>query len=77
MMEVAKSHIIKIIKDAHISQDIDTLNHDAPLSENGVDSLDMANILLAIEEKYNIKIPDEDTDKLVSINAIAKYISNK
>jgi len=37
-------------------------------------SLDMANVLLQIEEKFNIKIPDEDVEQLDSINSIVAYI---
>ncbi|MCD4727934.1 MAG: acyl carrier protein [Pirellulales bacterium] len=74
-MEVSKSDIIQIIKDAGIVGDIDAIENDTLLWDGYLDSLDMANMLLIMEEKYSIKIPDEDVDKLESINAIAEYLS--
>jgi acyl carrier protein len=37
----------------------------------------MANILLAIEEKYNVKIHDEEVERLDSINSIVKLLDEK
>jgi len=34
-------------------------------------------VLLGIEEKYDIKIPDEDIEKLMTIDEIIKYLSEK
>ena len=76
-MEVARSDIFEIIKNVQVAGNLTKIDDDSILSENGVDSLDMANILLMMEEKYNIKILDEDIEKLGSINAIIEYLSNK
>lgn len=76
-MEVNRTEVVEIIRNVGIAGNFNTLDHDALLRENGVDSLDMANILLSIEEKYGVKIPDEDIEKLDTINAIALYLSNK
>lgn len=76
-MEVAKSEIIQIIKDAGIAGDIDTIENDTLLRDGYLDSLEMANMLLLIEEKFDVKIPDEDVEKLDTINAIVQYLSNK
>lgn len=75
-MEITKSEIIQTIKNAGIDGNVDAFDHDATLAGNVFDSLDMLNILLALEENYAIKIPDEDIHKLHSINAIAEYLSN-
>ncbi len=75
-MKITKHEIINIIKKTTTDVDVDSLDHDSILSENGVDSLDMANILLQIEENYGVKIPGKDSEKLFSINAIEKYVSD-
>ncbi len=67
----------EIIKEAGSRADTETLKKDIPLSEQGVDSLDMANILLNIEESFNLKIPDEDVNKLNTITNIVHYIKNR
>ena len=74
-MTVTIEDIINIIDASDAMTDISSLINDMPLAEQDVDSLDMANIYLLIEEKYNIKIPDTDLDKLQSINDICIYLN--
>lgn len=76
-MEVNRTEVVEIIRNVGIAGNFNALDYDALLRENGVDSLDMANILLSIEEKYGVKIPDEDIEKLDTINAIVHYLSNR
>ncbi|RME60794.1 acyl carrier protein [Candidatus Parcubacteria bacterium] len=76
-MDVTHKEIFEIIENAGVAADISQINNDTSLTDAGVDSLDMANVLLGIEEKYDIKIPDEDMDKLDSINAIVAYLAKK
>ena len=73
-MIVTNSDIIEAMKKAGIMIDFDTLAPDSLFRDNGIDSLDMANLLLSIEEKYTIKIPDEDLYELISIDAIENYL---
>lgn len=76
-MNVTTEEIREIIEKAETMADIDTLKNDLPLTEQGVDSLDMANILLLLEERFEIKIPNEDTNQLQNINDIVSYLSEK
>lgn len=45
-----------------------------PLKELGIDSLDIANILLAVEERFELKISDSDAEKLGTVDAIVEYV---
>ncbi|MGB5965069.1 MAG: phosphopantetheine-binding protein [Sulfurimonadaceae bacterium] len=76
-MTVTVEEIRSIIEEADTMADMDTLVNDMPLTEQDVDSLDMANILLLLEEKFEIKIPDEDMNQVQSIDAIVSYLSEK
>lgn len=67
----------EIIKESGSRADTETLQKDVPLSDQGIDSLDMANILLNIEESFNLKIPDEDVIKLITIHSIIRYIETR
>lgn len=40
------------------------------------DSLDIAALVLDLEEQYDIEIPDEDLGKLTTVGAIAQYIES-
>jgi acyl carrier protein len=51
------------------------LDPEESLAGQGIDSLEMMSIFLGIEEKFDIKIPDEDTDKLDSIASIMEYLN--
>ena len=53
------------------------LDEDAIFTESGIDSLDLFSILMAIEEKYAIKIPDEDATDLRSIRAVLEYLEKR
>jgi len=74
-MKVTVEEIRSIIEEAESMADMDTLKNDIPLTEQEVDSLDMANILLLLEEKFDVKIPDKDTNQLQSVDDIVTYIS--
>lgn len=75
---VTASEIIGIMVENELNIDTDKLDHDEPLKNQGVDSLDMTTILFALEEQFKIRIPEEDIEqgKLSSINAILTYVNN-
>jgi acyl carrier protein len=54
-----------------------SLKEDIPLTQQGVDSLDLANIMLLLEEEYDIKIPDEDMPELDTLKHIVDYVNEK
>ncbi|WP_428357415.1 phosphopantetheine-binding protein [Methyloprofundus sp.] len=66
-----------IIEETDTLENMETMSNDVSLVEQGVDSLDMANIYLLLEEKYGIKIPDADLDQLVSVDTIVSYLLEK
>jgi|SaaInlStandDraft_3_1057020.scaffolds.fasta_scaffold254344_2 acyl carrier protein len=66
-----------IVAQVVIGFNIDNLKNDQFFLDAGIDSLDHMNILLAIEEESNIKIPDEDVEKCSSIDGIESYINNE
>lgn len=74
-MEATKEKIIELIKEAagdHV--DVTVLKADAPLADQGTDSLDRISVFLAVEEAYGIRIPDSDYAKLRTINDIIEYL---
>ena len=68
--------ILSIIRENTTNIDVSKLDFSESLREQGIDSLDMISILFAIEETYQIKIPEEDleSEKLTSIEGILNYI---
>ena len=47
------------------------------IDDLGVDSLDLVELVMTLEEKFSIEIPDEDAEKLQKINDVTKYIEEK
>lgn len=41
------------------------------------DSLDAVEIIMAIEDEYEIEIPDEDAEKFQSIGDIVKFVEER
>lgn len=41
------------------------------------DSLDAVEIIMAIEDEFDIEIPDEDAEKFQNIGDIVKYVEEK
>ncbi|WP_232256640.1 acyl carrier protein [Helicobacter pylori] len=42
----------------------------------GVDSLDVVELIMALEEKFDIEIPDEQVEKIVNVGDVVRYIEN-
>lgn len=43
----------------------------------GADSLDIVELIMGIEEEFEIEIPDEDAEKLTSVGEALKYTLEK
>jgi len=76
-MTVTQQEIKEILEEAETMADINSLKNEIALTEQDIDSLDMANVYLMIEEKYDIKIADDDIKELSSIDKIVSYLSKK
>ena len=43
----------------------------------GADSLDTVELIMALEEEFNVEIPDEDAEKMKTVGDAIKYIEEK
>ena len=44
------------------------------IDDLGADSLDIVELIMAIEEEFDLEIPDSDAEKVVTINDVVDYI---
>jgi acyl carrier protein len=72
---LTEQDVVNLIGELDINVDVDALSTEATLKSLGIDSLDVFTLLVEIERKTGKKIPDEDVDKLDTINAIVDYFS--
>lgn len=56
--------------------DLQSINPDT-LLKDVIDSLDMLDFYMNLEETYDIHIPDDDVEKLKTLNDFIQYIKNK
>jgi acyl carrier protein len=76
-MKATIENVREVIAEADVLGDASTMASDVPLSDQGIDSLDVVNVYLLLEEKFDIKIPDEDLNQVQTIDAIVEYINNQ
>jgi len=47
------------------------------IDDLGADSLDLVELVMALEDEYGIEIPDEDAEKIVTVGDAIKYIQER
>ncbi|MFA5032806.1 MAG: acyl carrier protein [bacterium] len=47
------------------------------IDDLGADSLDTVELVMALEEKFNMEIPDDEAEKLTTVGSAIKYIESK
>ena len=77
MEQVRKEDIIRVLKGMNMNADVEALDPSVDLASQGVDSLDMMNMLFEFEEAFSIKITDDSIDngEWLTIDKIVKNIN--
>lgn len=58
--------------------DAATITEETSFQEDlGIDSLDLFDLVMVLEDKYGIEIPSEDLESLTTVGAMIKYLENK
>lgn len=69
------------IKDIIVEQldvEEDAVTMEASITEDlGADSLDVVDLIMSIEESFDVEIPDEEVENIKTVGDIVKYIENK
>lgn len=47
------------------------------IEDLGADSLDIVELIMALEEEYDMEIPDEDAEKIQTVQDVLSYITSK
>ena len=46
------------------------------IDDLGADSLDIVELIMSLEEEFDMEIPDSDAEKIVTVNDVVEYIKN-
>ena len=77
-MEVAamKDKIVEIIANQLGIDHGDVTPEASVVDDLGADSLDVVELVMALEEEFNLEIPDEEAEKIKSVNDIFSHMEN-
>lgn len=69
--------VVKIIKE-QLNMENAEINMETSFKEDlEVDSLDLFELVMALEEEYDIEIPAEDLEKITTVGAVVEYLKDK
>ena len=65
-----------IVEQLDVEEDAVTM--EASITDDlGADSLDVVDLVMSIEESFDVEIPDEEVENIKTVGDIVKYIENK
>lgn len=68
---------VKQIIAEQLELDADSLNMETTFEEIDADSLDIVELVMALEEEFDLEISDEEIENIKSVGDIVKYIESK
>lgn len=61
-----------------LSVDADSITEASSFKEDlGADSLDLFELVMALEDEYSVEIPAEELEKLTTVGAVMEYLKEK
>lgn len=76
-MPEMKERLVRLIAD-NLSVAEEKVTLDASFRDTlGADSLDAVELVMAMEEEFGIEIPDEDAEKIITVQAALDYLEEK
>lgn len=69
---------LKEIIAEQLSVNADDINADSNFKDDlGADSLDLFELVMSLEEEYDVEIPSEDLEKIATVNDVIEYLKEK
>lgn len=66
---------VKAILSEQFDVEEDTITADTNIADDlGADSLDVVDLLMSIEDEFEIEIPDEEVENIHTVGELVKYI---
>jgi acyl carrier protein len=75
-MENIEQRVKKIVAEQLGVNDADVKNDSSFVNDLGADSLDTVELVMALEEEFETEIPDEDAEKITTVQQAVDYIQS-
>ncbi len=75
-MENIEQRVKKIVAEQLGANEADVKNESSFVDDLGADSLDTVELVMALEEEFECEIPDEEAEKITTVNQAIDYINN-
>ena len=77
-MENIFAKVKEVIGDQLGVDDLNTITMDTTFIDDlGADSLDIVELIMALEEEFDIEVPETEAEKIVSVGDVVTYIMDK
>ncbi len=73
-MSTVEERVKKIVSEQLGVKESDVQNTSAFVDDLGADSLDTVELVMALEEEFETEIPDEEAEKLTTVQEAIDYI---
>ena len=71
-----KKRIVEIIANQLGIEEDDVTAEASVIDDLGADSLDVVELVMALEEEFDLEIPDEEAEKITSVQNIFEYMAS-
>ena len=75
-MSDLEARVKKIIAEQLGVEESQVTNEKAFVADLGADSLDTVELVMALEEEFDIEIPDEEAEKITTVQSAIDYVQN-
>lgn len=76
-MSTIEERVKKIIMEQLDVKEEDVTSDASFVDDLGADSLDTVELVMALEEEFECEIPDEDAEKITTVQAAIDYANSK
>ncbi|MFA5630278.1 MAG: acyl carrier protein [Porticoccaceae bacterium] len=75
-MSSIEERVIKMVAEQLGVKEEDVKAESSFVDDLGADSLDTVELIMALEEEFDTEIPDEDAEKITTVQQAIDYINN-
>ena len=74
-MEAILERVKEVISEQLGIENVETITMDTTFIDDlGADSLDIVELIMALEEEFDMEIPEAEAEKIISVGDVVEYI---